>query len=456
MNLRFPFRLACLAAASALPAFAEDPKVEYKPMSAVLSHEFGSIVSGIAEAETLSGAWIQRTGAWLNFEATMDERLTVRASLGGMFWYSLPEYQKVVDAQTRYFSPNLGTAHAVYRFGEPTQPSSELTVGFFSEKYNPDARNLGEYLFRSGAYPGYISTGGLVITKTARTNLLGAKWQAKWPASLSHEFVLNSSTELFPLYDLSFAYLTGFKTGNGVLDLGGGVQLDHYLPVKPSRTSPKNPANGIFASGGKKYVGSPSYYEAHKDTVSRNLVRAAIDDTANPPAYEYISFKAVKLMARGTLDPKPLFPSDALGKEDLKVYAEMAVLGVKNYDVYYEKIAERMPVMVGINLPAFKLLDVLSVEVEKYASPHANSYEEVKQQNLPIPYAGSRLAADPKEDDLKWSIYTEKQVLNGVSVVGQVARDHLRAIQYPGKTDPFEAIRAKKDWHWTLRLILKI
>jgi hypothetical protein len=450
------FRIAFPFAALAAAVYPQDAKVAYKPLGVSLSHEFGSIVNGIAEAETLSGAWIQRTGAWLNFEATMEERLTLRASLGGMFWYSLPEYEKVVDAQTRYFSPNLSTAHGVYAFGDVSDPAMEMTVGFFPYKYNSEVKNLGEYLFRAGAYPGYISTGGLVITKTARASLVGVKFTAKAPAALTHDIIINSSAELFPLYDFSFSYLAGYKTAGGILDIGAGLQLDHYLPIKPSKTSPKNPLNGYITINGKEYVGSPSYYFSTGDSASGTLVQGVMNDSVPDDFKDHISFKAVKLMTRGTFDPKPWFNADIFGKDDLKLYFEAAVLGIQDHPVYYEKIADRVPIMLGFNVPAFKMLDVLSVEVERFTSPYVNSYELVKTENLPVPYVGSKSVKDPKEDDLKWTVYAEKQVVHGFSLIGQVAKDHLRAIQYPGKTDPPEAIRRKDDWHWVMRLVLRI
>jgi hypothetical protein len=447
---RLSAMLACLAAAA-----AGETRKEYRPISILLSHETGSIVSGIAEAETLDGAWIQRTGAWLGYEAVMDGRLTVRAGLGGIFWYSMPEYRSTVDAQTRYFSPNLNTAHGVYAFGDPAQPHWELTAGYFPLKYNPQARNLGEYLFRAGAYPGYISTGGLVITKSSRANLLGLRLSGELPVRVTHDLVIHSATELPPLYDFSLSYLAGYRAG-GVLEVGAGIQLEHFLPVKPSYLSPRRPSNGYFEEGARTYVGNPSYYAVRGDTAAAALVAARIADTVNPPDYSYYTFKAVKLMARASFDPKPFFASGALGGQDLRLYAEAAVLGVKDYPVYYERLAERIPFMVGFNLPAFKLLDVLAVEVERYASPYLNSYEIVKLENFPIPYVGTRSQADPETDDLKWTVYGERTVLDGLSLIGQVARDHLRTIQYPGKIDPSEAIRERGHWHWVARLELKI
>src|SRR5690606_23990256 len=269
VNTRFYVVLGIMAAWVAT-SLADEPNIDHRPLSGLLSHEMGSIVHGIAEAETLSEAWIQRTGAWLNYESVMDERLTIRASLGGIFWYSLPEYRTVIDAQTRDFSPNLSTAHGVYTFGDAENSTLELTAGFFPYKYNADVKNLGEYMFRTGAYPGYISTGGLVITKSARANLLGLKLTGKLPASLTHDFIIHSATELPPLYDYSFSYLVGYKSG-GVLDLGAGIQFDRYLPVKPSYSSPKAPSNGYFTEGGRTYVGDPSYYANIKDTIARDF-----------------------------------------------------------------------------------------------------------------------------------------------------------------------------------------
>jgi len=53
-------------------------------------------------------------------------------------------------------------------------------------------------------------------------------------------------------------------------------------------------------------------------------------------------------MARATVDPKKFFSWDLLGEQDLKIYTEAALLGVKNYPaalhspIWYMSILERI------------------------------------------------------------------------------------------------------------------
>ncbi len=79
-------------------------------------------------------------------------------------------------------------------------------------------------------------------------------------------------------------------------------------------------------------------------------------------------------MARASFDIKGIFPMDFLGEEDLKIYGELAILGLKDYPGHYNDFSKRIPMMLGFNLPFFGLLnlflprftklDVLKLELE--------------------------------------------------------------------------------------------
>ena len=108
------------------------------------------------------------------------------------------------------------------------------------------------------------------------------------------------------------------------------------------------------------------------------------------------------------------------GSEDLKIYGEMALIGVKNYPGWYERPEERMPIMAGFNFPTFKILDVLSIEVEYYGTPYANNQEYIWKACYPVPFINLPARAYPDlnrdwhdslritDDDLRWSIYASK------------------------------------------------
>jgi hypothetical protein len=189
-------------------------------------------------------------------------------------------------------------------------------------------------------------------------------------------------------------------------------------------------------------------------------------------------------MGRASFSIQKLFPMDFLNPNDLKVYGEVALLGVKDYPGMYEKRTERMPIMGGINLPTFKFLDALSVEVEYFGNSNpddlgvmqlyqfptyhgntpytgnltniASGLDNRYDGNVPNPYY-SILLRDPnanRRDDWKWTVYAMKQIITGVSLRGQVANDHFRkqdANAQGNWTGP-SMLRTPKDWYYIVAL----
>jgi len=168
-------------------------------------------------------------------------------------------------------------------------------------------------------------------------------------------------------------------------------------------------------------------------------------------------------MARFSFDPKGLFSPDAtpvavLGKEDLKLYGEGAILGLKNYpdtdaarNIGYDSLQWRLPVMVGFNVPTFKLLDVLAFEWEYQDSPYPNSVKNPYYDMLPLP-----MAPQP-HSDVKWSLYGKKILGRHISIIGQVARDHLMpytTVDVNEYADYTDVLLRNTDWWWTLKVRL--
>ena len=102
---------------------------------------------------------ITRTGVYLTESGTYNDRLSIYLTVGGLFWYALPEGTSFQQHRI-YFGPGVGQAQGVYAFGaDPANPAAKLQFGLFDHKYS-DAVNLGEYLYRSGTYPGILTSGG--------------------------------------------------------------------------------------------------------------------------------------------------------------------------------------------------------------------------------------------------------------------------------------------------------
>lgn len=153
-----------------------------------------------------------------------------------------------------------------------------------------------------------------------------------------------------------------------------------------------------------------------------------------------ITRSAINLMGRVGIDFAELLDiKERTGP--FKLYAEAAVLGVRNQPVYYENVFQRMPVMVGVHLPTFGLLDLLAVETEYLANPYQDSQQELSIHNreplvgpsMAIPDLSPEAYDSPRfvqpsvhGDDVKWSIHAVRTLVPGVRLKVQVASDHLR------------------------------
>jgi hypothetical protein len=152
--------------------------------------------------------------------------------------------------------------------------------------------------------------------------------------------------------------------------------------------------------------------------------------------------------------------------------------------------------MFGINIPTFKLLDVLGVELEYRKSPFPNSIRNVFNSLYPVPVEDAargdysyydldsprytdtthaafqwlpgdathsdplgfqrKMAAEFKKDDWKWSLYARKTVTPGLTVHAQAASDHLRQIDPSVRPMFFPTTQRLSDWYYILRLEMGI
>jgi len=509
-------RTACALLAVALPLLASPPvqaqeqegEVVLKPLALGAFQELGAVHNGLLTAGDGSGKvyetqWVDHFGAFLAAEAVVDERLFLRAGLGGVFQFRKPETvgSGFSFHQRKAFFLGPARTEAVYHLGEnPADPWLKLGVGMFPYKYNPQATNLGEYLFRARAYPTTLTTGGYVFIGSAGATLQG--FQANYTrGALKADALLFTETDLAPFYDWSLALVASYAVADGLLDFGAGVNFQHLIPVRPSRTSARAARNSYFLDpvSGEHLAGNVDYYRnaegyfrakadawyakgTSADSAVGDRYAARADErlvVANHadsllnlpdslrPGLKHYTTRATLLMARATFDPKKVLPALGLGAEDLKVFAEVAVLGVKDYPVYYENITDRMPVMLGANLPTFGFLDLLTVQAEYFHAAWLNNTYAIAEGDgfraFNTPYLpGSndavlapRVYEGLRRDDWKWSVLARKQV-GRLTLSAQAARDHLRLpsseFYYGPQYDPNEVTTFTNSWHWSTQI----
>jgi hypothetical protein len=366
----------------------------------------------------------------------------------------------------------LVQASGSYAWGDVKNPAMKVTFGQMPYKYSPNARDFGEYLLRATPYPNTVLNSPFDLVNAAQASVLGTLLSANllggnWKSDL----LLTSATATYPLYDFSLAYVTSYKLGS-MFELGAGVNLFRLIPVQPEVTTYEGDAlNAYFtAANGTQYsANSQYYYGSPSDSLMVDSVYVAIRDKTALPAgvsgVNYYTLKGQMLMARFSLDFKPVLGE----KVDLKLYGELAVLGLKNYPVFYDKIGDRMPMMVGLTLPTGGLLDQLSVEAEYWKNPYLNSTFAMSYGGLGTPNLNNSaynnlgltaLNSVVKDDDFKWSVSATRSLGKTFSVTAKAAKDHLQVMQemqagFPGKSYG-DVMTGKKSWYYVVRLQVAI
>lgn len=375
-------------------------------------------------------------GGQLSLESRVTDQLRIAAGVGIVAGHALRSY---LDETTGYAPLWVGgyvsEASFAYRISGDATSGWMLRGGLFPYVYNPDVKNLGLYLLRGPVYPGFVISGFETKHVLPVANLAGLQLRHV-AGNLTQDFILQSEMDYYPYFDLSPAYVATWRAHPAV-ELGAGVNFYHFIPVDGKLTNDKN-------------------YDYVKG-----------DSLGNPVDTIPVSFKGIKLMARASFDPKHFFPATALGEEDLKLYGEVALIGLDHSDAHkdmYGELHHRMPVMVGFNLPVFGAFDHLSLEVQWYAAPFHDDMEPYLTGTNPpsprpvgwggTPTSNNNADKNVTRDNWKWSLHGARTIHDRVRVSAQVANDHWRPGIYIGDGDTNLPKRqavlvSPKDWYFT-------
>lgn len=442
--------------AASTPGFAD---LVRNPTSVGAIFDFGQIVKGTLYDDSQSKfngdkQPITRTAVYLTESGTYNDRLSIYLTVGGLFWYALPEGTSFQQHRI-YFGPGVGQAQGIYNFGsDPKTPAASLQFGLFDYKYS-EAFDLGEYLYRSGTYPGLLVSGGWSYINAASYMAQGARLTVPLlGGKISNDFTMFMERDLEPTNDISPGYLLKIKP-IPALEIGAGVVWSHAISFNGARLDPKQAAN--------------EYSLATKRPSENNQGTAGVDTCP----CGYWTFKGFKTMGRISLDIGQLFNSDLIHPGDFKLYSEIALLGVEDQPFFYTKKSERMPMMAGIDIPTFGLLDQLAFEIEYHKSPYPNTNGSELKSQLPLPInsgenpfdfdvnsipAAQRdsvskvMEKNEKKDDVKWALYARRHISKSVSIYAQAADDYLRHFTFTASPSAIPATSLPSDWYYVLRL----
>jgi hypothetical protein len=397
--------------------------------------------------------WYTNTVLNLVMNMALGERWTGHVGIEGyIYTNTIPrnsQFFSTSDKLSVYSTIYPHQIEAIYTFGNRETLEGEVGIGYFPYKYNNQAWNFGEYLFRSGTYPGYLITN----FDQAWPRLTGIRLSTTMFGKWHNDLLVTKEMDYPPFGDGTITWISDASLLD-IFEIGAGVSFAHYLPVDDSLTTPHETMGG--AGGGKFY----------------NVI--SIDSVAHDTTW--YTFKGIKTMGRIAIDPKGIFKylgaedlMSIFGKEDLKIYGEACILGLQNQGTIYSKLSERIPVMFGFNFPAFKLLDVLSCQLEYYGTPYPNDYQKIlpmkQYYGVPLPLYdvlelpagnGNYTMENYKHDNWKWSIYANRFFgkEKHLGIIAQAARDHWRTMTWYQLTRDYEEGLVKvKQWYWATKFV---
>lgn len=440
----------------------------------------GQIINGTGIKAELDHRWLQNPYFAILLETTINDRLQIilngeflelfsyladEALVGkehemGQFWNMYGFYLR----QTRF----------KYHFGNPDVFSVTVNAGKWHYKYNPEVRDLGEYLFRGSSYPTHYETKfddpsypllGAMVTTEFNNKIINPKL----------DLILTNETAKYPMQDWSLAAVASINIGNfwengHILSIGGGFCFDRLMPADENFTTPEYGKPGLE----NVYYADTTYTFIEVDPVTWD----SIFDTSITDVRRY-SFQSQKASFRFTLDPKVIFPLDFgpqdhffrfLSEDDFKFYFELGILGLEDYpndyvdtkngshpedtakynSHFYDDIKERMPYVFGITLPCFPffhIFDVFAFEYEFFPHTYMLGYEDSFRKGWP--------KATEKDVDYVqsyWSLYGKKTV-GDFTFVTLFARNHYRphvnSFNFMERND---VLVEWNDWCWLAKL----
>ena len=306
-----------------------------------------------------------------------------------------------------------------------------------------------------------VTTNGYQLINHAAYDAYGVHFKHEMLGGLiRHDVNLFLEEYILPINDLTPGYEVSLNLPR--FQMGLGAAYNRGISFQPSATRPKSPENSFVEVDSSAASGAFKGPYLLAPTKIKNAVRTGDTTAIKYRITHRWTQRGAKLMARAALDLGFLLPEGRKGADDLRLFAEAAVLGLENQPFYYDKLSQRVPVMFGLNVPTFGLLDLLSVQGERYTA----RFDDIKRQSelsLPVwlvpewDVSGDPVESDYKpshyaRDDWKWSVYAKKTVNRLLAVHAQIANDHMRLLTFNSAYTENTITSTPKDWYYLVRL----
>jgi hypothetical protein len=405
---------ACLALTCVFASLSSVQALELSSLTADDLHVGGYTDMGrfqLHRKGAADGEIISRVGARWHIDKAINKNFSAMADLHWMFWRNQSTDIAAFWIAGLKFDADLQAA-LTYASG-----NQAIKGGLYNFKYNPDSKNLGEYLLRAEAYPTLLeSSQGKDLLAESHTRVAGVEYGRTESSLFSHKAIVYAEQFSDPVYDLNTAYLA--TASLGMAEVGAGVawhrltNLDKDAPSADSATP-----------------------EGRREAYAKR---------------QGLTTEALKFSLRGRIDFAPLLSL----REKLVLYGEVALLGLKSDSLYYTDITERMPVMVGLSVPTGGILTELAVEAEYFKNPYYQQKYLIAETTTPLPTLPdySRLPNYTK-DDWRWSLLAHRALNPWLDIKVRVASDHTRLRNHNGDYEGGRPMTATSgEWYFLARI----
>ena len=391
---------------------------------------FGQVESGYSHGRYKEGPidhqWLDFYGGQIMLTSNPNSWFTTKIGLEVRSGFPITTTSGIMKETFRIqYRSFLPRAEGIFDWNFGNFCSLLIESGIFQYNFNPEIKNLGNYLYRGIAYPLFLET----KLDYPWADLMAIRSQVGFLNNqIKLEGIINSAITHAPFYDFSLGFTASYTTPKKTLEVGVGVCFDRLWSVDDKATDAKS------------LYGTPGWDSSW-------------------------TLRGTKLDSRLTFDFKPMIGNPAFfGPEDGKIYGEAAILGLKDYNYFEDPnfnttLLHRMPVLLGINIPGFKILDLMSFELEWFGNPYANDWWGGLDGNQsPKPFdiktADSTWADIYKnKDNFKWTIYLKKSI-SKFDIIGIAANDHIIYDTYnaEAQANTEQSLREPKNWHWYIKL----
>ena len=369
---------------------------------------------------TRKGEFLTRSGARWSVIGNFSENFTAFANLHWLWWRNMATDLGLFHIVGAKFNSE-GEAFFEYRLSDYFRSK----CGIMKIKYNPDSRNLGEYILRSEAYPIFIeSSTGADLLDTSHAKVLGLEYKLDYGMLYQRGLVFFEQTNV-PTNDMSFAFFTGINPF--VFELGLGIAAKRYIKTG-------NKVNNKLLT---------------------DTLKSYIKDQA-------LSASAVNAAFTAKVDIKRLFKLPF--EEKFQVYTEIGVLGMKRDSRIYDTWIKHIPIMFGFDLPTGGLFSDFGLEFEYFRNPFydkkypladggGNKYSPLPSVIADTEYEEGEIPRYHR-DDWKWSLFISKSLNKQLDLKVRAANDHLRLLEWDsdiangGRPVTFKP----KDWYFLVRV----